>query len=56
MTARWRPSPLTATVSKKGERPKKGARLVRRPPSELERSMQTLADKAIAKGVPPDKL
>jgi phospholipase C len=39
-----------------GPTPKKGARLVRRPPSELEQSMQTLADKAIAQGVPPDKL
>lgn len=37
-------------------KPGKRIRLVRRPPSELERSMQTLADKAIAKGVPPDKL
>jgi phospholipase C len=33
-----------------------GPRLVRRPPSELEQSMQALAEKAIAQGVPPDKL
>ena len=33
-----------------------GRRLVRRTPSELEQSMQALADKAIAQGVPPDKL
>jgi phospholipase C len=47
---------MVPAAPKKGARPKQGARLVRRPPSELERSMQTLADKAIAKGVPPDKL
>lgn len=33
-----------------------GMRMVRRPASELEQSMQALADKAIAQGVPPDKL
>jgi phospholipase C len=36
--------------------PGMGKRMVRRPPSELEQSMQALADKAIAQGVPPDKL
>jgi hypothetical protein len=47
---------MLPAAAKKGARPKQAARLVRRKPSELEQSMQTLADKAIAKGVPPDKL
>jgi len=40
----------------KSATPAKARRLVRRPPSELEQSMQALADKAIAQGVPPEKL
>jgi len=36
--------------------PGMGMKMVRRPPSELEQSMQALAEKAIAQGVPPEKL
>ena len=36
--------------------PGMGTKMVRRPPSELEQSMQALAEKAIAQGVPPEKL
>jgi hypothetical protein len=40
----------------KGTAPAREMRLVRRPPSELEQTLQALADKAIAQGVPPEKL